>query len=144
MHGGIGIELLNLGLNAATINNAVREILGKDKTLMQGIPKLLWGDFGPFWYRGMVEADEKYNPISTNRIDDVLIQFGVKRIIVGHCIALEVTGLHGGRVIAVDVNHPENRKAKKSSALLILNGKMKTINDEGKINDLPILEDFAG
>jgi hypothetical protein len=68
--------------------------------------------------------------------------FKVKHIIVGHSIVQEIVGLHDGRVIAADVDHPENRKAGKSRALLITKNRFYTINDKGQIKDLPVVKGF--
>ena len=61
----------------------------------------------------------------------------------GHTIVPEIVGLHGGKVIAVDVDHYENRKNGKSRALLIKNNRFYVVTDNGKTLDLPVLNGFA-
>jgi len=143
VHGGISIDLIGKNLQPEQINQLVRANLGKEKSQMEEIPQFLFGSFGPFWYRGLIVFHEKFKPISPENLNEVLRYFGVKRIIVGHSIVREIIGLHGGKVIPVDVDHPENKKEKRSRALLITNNKYYTINDDGKIIDLPIIEGFG-
>lgn len=142
VHGGISLDIIDAGISAEEINTTIRQNLGKDKATLDGIPKLIWGSFGPFWYRGLVLSDEKYLPIQGDRISDIQKHFGVKQIIVGHCVVSEVIGLHKGAVVAVDVDHPENKKAEKSRALIISNGKFETINDKGEVKPLPTINSF--
>lgn len=142
VHGGISSEVLDMGLTSQQINNVVRENLGKNKEDLNETGEIIWGNAGPFWFRGLILSDEKYLPVSSEIIDTILTYFGADKIIVGHCIAPEVTSLHNGRVIAVDVDHPENRDKGKSRALIITRGSIKGINDSGKRTKLPALNGF--
>lgn len=142
VHGGISAELIAEGVDIQLINSVVRENLGRNKTTLEGLPKLLWSDFGPFWYRGLVESEEKYNPIQANELDEILNYFTAERIIVGHTVVPEVIGLHGGKVIVVDVDHPENVMNNSSRALLITKNGLKTINDKGEIKPLRLVSSF--
>ncbi len=142
VHAGLSYELLIAKLNAEEINTVIRENLGKEDSLMGPLPKFLFGNLGPLWYRGLVFNYQKYNPITSERLNIVMDYFKVKHIIVGHSIVQEIVGLHDGRVIAADVDHPENRKAGKSRALLITKNRFYTINDKGQIKDLPVVKGF--
>ncbi len=142
VHGGISIVMTTQGLNPEMINQIVRKNLGKDDAGMESVPKFIFGNYGPFWYRGLVVNIAKYRPVTPEHLDQILNYFEVKRIVVGHCIVPEIIGLHGGKVIAADVDHYENKKAKKSRSLLVTNGHFYTINDDGKIKDLPIIQGF--
>jgi len=143
VHGGISPDLINLNLNPQQINQIIRENLGKDDSQMDKISKFLFGHGGPFWYRGLIMNFEKYKPVTPENLNYILLYFGVKNLVVGHCIVPEIIGLHEGKVIAVDVNHPLNRKEKKSRALLITNKKFYAVYDNGKIKDLPIKKGFV-
>jgi len=142
VHGGISMEIDNLGVDPQQINDIVRANLGKDKTTLDHTASIIWGTSGTFWHRGLVLADEKYFSVPTEKMKGILDNFGVKRIVVGHSIVSEITALHGGKVIAVDVDHPENRDAEKSRALLIKRLSMKAINDKGELTKLPVLDSY--
>lgn len=143
VHGGLSISMLALKLNPEQINNYVRENLGKVDTLMEPVPKFIFGSYGPFWYRGLVVNNPRYRPATPEQLNMILDYFGVKRIVVGHSIVPEIIGLHNGKVIAADVEHHKNRKEKKSRALLITNNQFFTINDAGKINKMPVVNGFG-
>ncbi len=143
VHGGISMDLIRQKLNPEQINQIVRENLGKEKSQMGKIPQFIFGADGPFWYRGLIVNNAQYKPVTPQQLDSVLLYFGVKRVVLGHCIVPEIIGLHNGKVIAADVDHYENKKAKRSRALLVTNNKFYTINDEGKIKDLPIVKGFG-
>ncbi len=142
VHGGISEDVANLNLTAQEINDIARANLGNDKTLLDSIPALLWGDAGPFWYRGLFRLDERYFPISPDGLVRILGNFGVERIVIGHCIAPEITALHNGKVIAVDVEHQGNSALGKSRALLIQGNKLKSVNDKGGKMTLPVVAGF--
>ncbi|MFN8255657.1 MAG: metallophosphoesterase, partial [Bacteroidales bacterium] len=142
VHAGLSYELTFANADFELINNSVRENIDIPDSLMENLPKYLFGNFGPFWYRGLVFNNLKFRPISEEKLNKVLDYFKVKRIIVGHSIVPEIVGLHSGKVIAVDVNHYENRENKRARGLLITNGKYYTVNDDGNINELKIVDGF--
>ena len=84
----------------------------------------------------MVKRDPKYNPIAADTLQMVLERYDVDRVIVGHTIFNEVTSLHEGKVIAVNVDNDKNRKHKRSRALLIEGNEIWLVGDQGKIKEL--------
>lgn len=67
----------------------------------------------------MVRDDPKYSPIAPDTLAMVLRRHDVDRIVVGHTIFPEVTSLHGGKVVAVNVDNKKNRKHHRTRAMLI-------------------------
>lgn len=105
LHGGISVEIAKLGLDIEQLNKMARPYYGwKDlkKTVTNDtILNIYSGTIGLFWYRGyFVEP-----LIEENAVDDILRQFKVKRIIVGHTIVKSNIGFYyHGKVLGVDVN----------------------------------------
>ena len=87
---------------------------------------VIFGDFGPFWYRGYYDTS---NTKISGQIDTTLAQYGAKRIITGHTIVSNyITVWYNGRLLDTDVPHAEG----SSEALLIEGGKYFRVNSKGK------------
>ena len=72
------------------------------------------------------------SPIAPDTLDMILRHYDVDRVIVGHTVFPEVTSLHGGKVVAVNVDNKENRKHHRTRALLIEGETLFFVDDEGK------------
>ena len=127
LHGGISSDMNRMHLSLEKINELARPYLGlngfddKDENL-----RVIFGDFGPFWYRGYYDTSNSKIPA---QIDMTLAQYGAKRIITGHTIVSNyITVWYNGRLLDTDVPHAEG----SSEALLIEGGKYFRVNSKGK------------
>lgn len=122
VHAGLSKAIYDSGLSIPEINALMPLGLYKRKAERKATGSLtymLHGSDGPIWYRGMVRDDEKYRPIQADTLGMILDRYGADRVIVGHTIFDEVTMLHDGRVIAVNVDNARNRRENRSRALLL-------------------------
>ena len=85
------------------------------------------------WFRGMIGRKGEDPQMIEDVFDGLLKRYDVKRIIVGHTIFSEVSFFYKGKVVAVKVNTTENKARKSSRGVLIENGEVFVIGDEGKI-----------
>ncbi len=126
MHGGVSRSVNELGLSLNKLNNLVRPYYG-DTTYNYQDPviDLLYGDRGPFWYRGYYQS-----PLATvGQIDSTLDYYKANHVVTGHTIIAEVVTMHyGGRVFDTDVPHARE----KSEALLIEDNKFYRVNNKGE------------
>ncbi|UII76185.1 metallophosphoesterase [Flagellimonas sp. HMM57] len=136
LHGGISEELINAELSISDINTVVRKNLEHGpikKPTDDEVSKLVFGNKGPFWYRGLIkDRKNKYEKINEAALDRILDFYAVEHIIIGHTIVSdEVTEDFDGKVIRVDIKHPKEKFTGKSQALLIEKGKYYKVNDVG-------------
>ena len=92
----------------------------------------LKGGAGPLWYRGMIGRKGEDPQMGEDILNGLLNRYDVKRIIVGHTIFSEVSFFYEGKVVAVKVNTTENKARKSSRGVLIENGEVFVIGDNGK------------
>ena len=126
-HGGISGEINKLNMTVSNINQMSRPYYA-DSTFNYTDKKLdtIFGDLGPFWYRGYYTNVNKATP---NQIDSTLSQFKVKHIVTGHSIVADTVSVwYNGKVLNTDTHHA----AGKSEALLIEKDKYYRVNAEGK------------
>jgi hypothetical protein len=58
---------------------------------------------GIYWYRGMVEEE-----LTQTQVNNILDQFSVESVILGHTKASNIRSLYEGRVLAIDMFHVNN------------------------------------
>lgn len=127
VHGGISAHVNRMNISVPEINNLARPYYS-DTTYNYKDQKTdtLFGDLGPFWYRGYYEKNNAHIPA---QIDSTLALFGIDRIITGHSIVADtISSWYKGKLLNTDVPHA----AGKSEALLIENDTYYRVNTEGK------------
>jgi len=134
VHAGLGGEFFRRGLSFDTVNDMVEEYLGTPNDSLAvtgGDTEFVFRTVGPLWYRGMVRDDDtlKYPPVPLSALDSALSTLGASRVIVGHTVFDDVTARLGGRVVTVNVDNDENRKADRGRGLLIRDGRLYVIFD---------------
>ncbi|MEP6596400.1 MAG: metallophosphoesterase [Ginsengibacter sp.] len=125
-HGGISGFVNNMNVSVPDINTLVRPYYS-DTTYNYTDPRsdTLFGNMGPFWYRGYYEKTNSHIP---SQINNTLSQFGVNHVITGHTIVSDTISVwYDGKLFNTDVHHA----AGKSEALLIENDKFYRVNAEG-------------
>ena len=133
VHAGISTDLIEREYSIKSVNKLISDGLFYNRKIRKKQSddlNFLYGNKGPIWYRGMVRSDEKYNPISTEGVEQVLSYFNVERVIVGHTIFPEITGFFNKRVVAVNLNNKKNREREASRALLLYKNKLWIVSDK--------------
>lgn len=104
VHGGVSPSVAASGATLEQLNEALRAALAAESgskpkhnvlALAAGSPE------GLIWYRGYLKAPQ----IESVELDAALEKLAVRRIVVGHTVVDDVSFVHGGRVLAVDVHH---------------------------------------
>jgi len=102
MHGGLSPPLSVLNLTYDQINEYGR-------LEMNGIAcpnnecDIVNGSNGIYWYRGMAQ-----NNLTQQQVDDILVNFGVERVIIGHTKDNTIRTFYDDKVIAIDMYHVNN------------------------------------
>ena len=115
VHGGISEQVLKSELTIPEINQVARENYDKSQTDLSDNAKLLFGRYGPLWYRGLVRDYKYYEKLQESSVDEILGFYKAKDIIVGHNIVEDISTDYHGKVIRIDVDHSGN----SGKALLI-------------------------
>lgn len=104
VHGGVSPSVAASGATLEQLNEALRSALAAERWSKpkDGLLELAAGSpDGLIWYRGYLKAPQ----IASAELDAVLEKLAVRRIVVGHTVVDDVSFVHGGRVLAVDVHH---------------------------------------
>lgn len=136
VHAGLSKEFLDQEWDIAQMNDSISAHLGENKKERNKskVAKFLFTSNGPFWYRGMVHSEEKYNPIKDKDVNRILKFYNVSCILVGHTIFDEVSTFYKGKVIAVNVSNQKNREAGRSRAAFITRaGVFKVYDDPANV-----------
>ncbi len=134
VHAGISQTLSDAIADIPRINEEVSRALfltKNERSERSSLAKLLFGNDGPIWYRGMVRNDERYHPLYAGQLDLILQRFRVKRIFVGHTIVPNVRSFYQGKVWAVNVDNQENFEKVLSRGVLIIGKNTYVIGDKG-------------
>ena len=106
VHGGLHPDLADYGQGIEEINQAIRQTYREpvDSTrFAQENELLISRETGPCWYRGYFKDD-----LTQQQIEGVLEKFGAEAVVVGHTLQSRVIRRHNGRVIGIDVMHPND------------------------------------
>ncbi|MNY17572.1 hypothetical protein D3C86_1508960 [compost metagenome] len=136
VHAGLSRTMLDPAWTIPAVNDSVRNVLFRTKEERQKsvAGTFLFGSEGPLWYRGMVRQEEKYHPLSEEEFSQILQNYNVTKIYVGHTIFPDITAFYKGRVIAVNVNNESNRTKGTGRGILINGDKTFVIYDDIKKN----------
>lgn len=110
-------------MDIATLNQIARINYGLDlANNTSTIPNLIFGNYGPLWYRGLVKDDAYYSKAETKEVNEFLAYYQSSKIVIGHSVVNDISLDYDGNVIRIDVNHPDNISNKeKSNALFVEN-----------------------
>jgi hypothetical protein len=126
MHAGISAQVNRMDLDVKQINNVSRNFYD-DSLYVYPDTKVdtLFGDFGPFWYRGYyIKPDSSID----SQIAESLRKFRVSHVVTGHTIVADTVSMwYGGKVFNTDTHHEKNH----SEALLIEEKMYYRVNAEG-------------
>lgn len=135
VHGGLDARVANIGMSLEQINALVRKQFRTFYVPRKGADQindlLVSTKSGPAWYRGYFKDD-----ISLQQIEESLNQFSASAVVVGHTLQFRVNSLFEGKVLAIDVKHPDDYNAsfpvKRSEGLLIESGRRFRLLDDGE------------
>ncbi len=133
VHAGLSARLLERDLEIETLNARMSEGLYRTSKERKEDPTLefLYRSAGPVWYRGMVCADEKYDPLTPEQTGALLRRYDADRLLVGHTIFPDISTFHDGRVIAVNVQNDLNRRKNRGRAVLIEGSRISVVGNRG-------------
>ncbi|MEO6757932.1 MAG: metallophosphoesterase [Saprospiraceae bacterium] len=128
-HGGISPELARSGLSLHEVNTIGRHYLGKHHAdIVNKDAQLVFDQrIGIFWYRGAAKE-----VLTEDEIRLILSYAGAKRMVIGHTMQNDVTGLYAGRVICVDLYHEENLRQGFVKTLYIEDGSCYGLDSRGE------------
>ncbi|NPA35401.1 MAG: metallophosphoesterase [Chlorobi bacterium] len=134
VHAGISPDILELGLSFEEINELMRPYYGM--TIDDSVPEQVYKLFktsGVLWYRGYFQSkDGAYDKATIDQVNEILNYYDAKNIIVGHSIVEEITPIYEGKVIAMDVHHPDSDYSDLPfQALLIENNELYRVDEKG-------------
>ena len=134
MHGGISQIVLNEEMSLTDMNQLAQSNYGLDSdsdTLI--MPDLLFGRYGPLWYRGLI-TDYRYYPKATIiEVNDFLEFYDSEKVVIGHTIVDDISTEYNGKVVRIDLHHPVDiNSTEESKALLIENGIFYKVDNTGK------------
>lgn len=137
VHGGISADVVDADLSIETINALVRKNIRKNLTHQPEDDEranLLFSRKGPLWYRGLaIDYKEHYKKIDLESLDQILDFYNAKRMIIGHTIVdTEITTDFDGKIIRVDIKHPEQKFNGKTQGLLIEDETYFKVNEQGE------------
>ena len=97
----------------------------------------LFGPAGPTWYRGTAACSAL---IEGDVLDRALEVVGASRVVIGHTTTktLQVQQRLGGRVIEIDTGMLRETYGGSGNALVIENGVLRTINENGTLGAAPV------
>jgi hypothetical protein len=112
-HAGISPQVADAGLSVEAMNQAMHDYwrtAGSAATDRSPALDAVLGLDGVTQYRGYFRASGDDRPAATQEeVERILARHDAARIVVGHTLVERVTRRYGGRVMAVDVNHPDAR-----------------------------------
>ncbi len=133
VHGGISPQILDKKVQLADMNRIAQSAYGLDldsDTLI--MPDLLFGRYGPLWYRGLIKDYKYYPKTTTTDVNKFLEFYGVGKVVIGHSIVDDISTGYNGKVVQIDLHHPMDKTSTKiSKALLIENGILFKVDDKG-------------
>lgn len=126
-HAGISQEVNTIDIGVSKINKLARPFYPDTTYKYPNLETdILFGDQGPFWYRGYYYGAVK---ASKEQVDSTLSLFKVKHIATGHTVIADtISMLYGGKVINTDVHHAKGH----TEGLLIENGKYYRVKQTGE------------
>jgi len=97
----------------------------------------LHGPVGPTWYRGTASCTSL---IEADRLDTALAELGATRVVIGHTttVTRRVQQRMDGRIVEIDTGMLKSNYEGSGNALIIENGELTVINQDGSTDLLPI------
>jgi hypothetical protein len=137
VHAGISSPVLQEGFQINEINNIVRNNLGITKQrIIDSREKILLGDEGPLWYRGLFYYNEHEKSMKEEEVSISAQNFGIEKIVVGHTLVAGFTNFYDDRVLAIDIHQPYKKSKDSAKAVLIKGDKEFVVDESGDMRRL--------
>ena len=106
VHGGLGTEVVDRGLNLSRLNAEARAALDLRSydLAFRDLPGFLLAGDGPLWYRRYHGSTGAGPQITPQELDRVLSHFRASAVVVGHTDVGQVQALYGGKAFGIDVS----------------------------------------
>lgn len=128
-HGGISPKVLNTNLGLEQINNIIQESIDHPTKDTSSINYLLTHyPHSPLWYRRYVRD----NTLSPEKVNSILSKLQCSTIFIGHTSVERIRKLYSGKIIDISVHHRELRSRDVSRGVLIVDGKLYGVSENGK------------
>lgn len=139
VHGGISPEFERIDLKIEELNHLIRENYYKPyfpkKNGNKNQELLTSPKTSPFWYRGYFKDN-----LEQEDIEKGLEKFNAKTVVVGHTVQSKVNRTYNGKVIGIDVKHPQDYyeyfPKREAEGLMIENGKYFRVFANGEVKEL--------
>ncbi|HVG42096.1 MAG TPA: metallophosphoesterase [Chitinophagaceae bacterium] len=129
VHGGISTQLLQYQFTMQQINHLIQENLSSNISMLNEGERMLFGMYGPLWYRGLVYQNGEDDKVTEDNVDEVLQYFNVKKMVIGHTVVPFYQKLYNGKVIAIDILQP-NKKGNTTVQAILIEGEHEYIIDD--------------
>ncbi len=129
VHGGLSPQIAGCQLSMKQMNDICRTHIGKKPDELQdkgASVSLVFAKSGPLWYRGFFGGKLKEATVAT-----ILDHFEARQVVVGHTIVDEISTLHNGRILAIDVKHSEHVANARPNAISWEDGEFYKVNYKG-------------
>ncbi len=106
VHGGLSPYVMHRNLSMEQINETVRNSidLRSSRLAFDDLSRFLFGNKGPFWYRGYhYDMEDDYPQVLSEEVDSILSFFGASTIVVGHTEVDSVMSVWNKRIIGIDI-----------------------------------------
>ncbi|MGK7396879.1 MAG: metallophosphoesterase [Candidatus Cyclobacteriaceae bacterium M3_2C_046] len=103
VHGGISPQLVEQQMPIPEINRLAREGL-KDQLGISQELDLIFGSWGPLWYRGYLSSWMDYNLINLEELNQIRTFYDTDFIVFAHTQVDAITRLFNGKLYAIDVH----------------------------------------
>jgi hypothetical protein len=131
LHAGLSQELASKNLSLTMINEIARKGIDKKAESFLEAEKLIMGENGPFWYRGIAQQE-----VGSNEFAQILGQYKTNKMVIGHTILGQIQSLYEERAIAIDLEHQQNSDKGIMQALWIQGNRFYIINQDNKLSKI--------
>jgi hypothetical protein len=102
VHAGIHPKIAVRNLSIDSLNYLVRQNIDSNIKDEDDFLKMIFGNIGPFWYRGYVHPMDMYEKITEQELDQILSFFNVSKIIIGHNTLERISYFYDRKIIGID------------------------------------------
>jgi hypothetical protein len=118
VHGGISPEIIKNNLSIQELNKLIRAGIDK-KDNRNETEKLLFGNKGPFWFRGIWQNHTSYSKLKKQEFAEIFAFYQAEKIIVGHTTMDSIVTTFQKQAIGIDSGI---KRGQRGEALFFLNG----------------------
>ena len=146
VHAGISPALVESGYSLEKINSLARKMLDTPKVEFDGADSLLWGTYGPYWYRGYFDVNrDSWGPRATQAdVDQVLDHFEASQVVVGHTHVDKPELRYNNRICAINVvppaDHMISAPHRQAYGLLIKGSHFFIAGENGLLSEIGVTQ----